>query len=232
MSREHKLDSEQRHTLEHLSSHPLATNIKWPQVLALLEAMGEVIVESKERYRVTVDGHTEVFRPPHHHGDVPAEMVMKLRRFLASALGSDRGAGGGLHLLVVVDHRSATIYEFEPPGERIATVLPYDPRGRLRHLHHIDGNYQGQRTPEDPGYYAAIVEAVRDADTIVIFGHGDGHSDAARLLRDCLSEALPAPTPRMVVEVRIDAKSFTEPQLLVAARRAVEVEHENSGEFQ
>lgn len=79
----HHLDSEQRHTLEHLSSHPLPTNIKWPQVLALLQAVGDVTVESKERYRVTVVGNTEVFRPPHHHGDIPADMVMKLRHFLA-----------------------------------------------------------------------------------------------------------------------------------------------------
>jgi hypothetical protein len=79
----HHLDSEQRHTLVRLSSHPLSNNIKWPQVLALFEALGEVTLESKDRFRVTVDGRTEVFRPPHHHGDVPADMVVKLRHFLA-----------------------------------------------------------------------------------------------------------------------------------------------------
>jgi hypothetical protein len=78
---EHQLDSGQRHTLEHLSRHPLGANIKWPQVLALLKAMGEVTVESKDRYRVTVNGHTEVFRPP-HHGDIPADMTVRLREFL------------------------------------------------------------------------------------------------------------------------------------------------------
>jgi len=81
---EQHLDHEQRRTLEHLSSHPLPANLKWPQVLSLLEAMGEVSVESKDRYRVTVDGRTEVFRPPHRHGDVPADMIVKLRHFLAS----------------------------------------------------------------------------------------------------------------------------------------------------
>lgn len=79
------LDSEQRHTLERLSSHPLNHNIKWPQILALLAALGEVSVESKDRYRVTVAGRTEVFRPPSHHGEIPADMIVKLRRFLAPA---------------------------------------------------------------------------------------------------------------------------------------------------
>ena len=83
MSERH-LDHEQRRTLEHLRSHPMPANLKWPQVLALLEAMGDVTVESKDRYRVTVGGRTEVFRPPHPHADVPAEMIAKLRRFLAS----------------------------------------------------------------------------------------------------------------------------------------------------
>jgi hypothetical protein len=83
-AQEQHLDSEQRHTLAQLSRHPLATNIKWHQVLALLEAMGEVTVESKDRYRVTVNDQTEVFRPP-HHGDIPVEMMVKLRQFLKVA---------------------------------------------------------------------------------------------------------------------------------------------------
>ncbi len=81
---ERHLDNEQRRVLEHLSSHPLPANLKWHQVLALLEAMGDVTVESKDRYRVTVDGRTEVFRPPHPHSDVPAEMIVKLRKFLVT----------------------------------------------------------------------------------------------------------------------------------------------------
>jgi hypothetical protein len=81
---ERHLDNEQRRTLEHLSSHPMPANLKWPQVLALLEAMGDVHVESKDRFRVTVDDRTEVFHPPHHNGDVPADMIVKLRRFLNS----------------------------------------------------------------------------------------------------------------------------------------------------
>lgn len=76
------LDSEQRHTLEHLSSHPLPPNVKWPQVVVLLHAMEEVTVENKDRYRVTIDGRTGVFRPPHHHGDIPRDMVVRLRHFL------------------------------------------------------------------------------------------------------------------------------------------------------
>ena len=78
-----QLDNGQRRTLAHLSRHPLATNVKWPQVLALLEAMGDVTVESKDRYRVTLKDRTEVFHPP-HHGDIPADTMVKLRQFVTS----------------------------------------------------------------------------------------------------------------------------------------------------
>jgi hypothetical protein len=213
------LDSEQRHTLEHISRHPLASNIKWPQVLALLKAMGDVTMESKDRFRATVDGHTEVFRPP-HHGDLPADMVMKLRHFLSAPPEAPEAAETGRDLLLVVDHHSATIFRFDPPAGEVLTLAPYDPLGRLRHLHHVEGHYQGQRTPEVAAYYRAIADALQGAETVVIVGHGDGHSDAARLVRERLAEHLSAPLPRLIVEVRVDAHAFTEAELLAAARQA------------
>jgi hypothetical protein len=78
---ERHLDSAQRQTLEHLYRHPTSANIKWPQVLALLKAIGDVTVESKDRYRVTVNHDTEVFQPP-HLGDIPADMAVRLREIL------------------------------------------------------------------------------------------------------------------------------------------------------
>ncbi len=215
------LDSEQRHTLERLSSHPLPRNVKWPQVLALLEAMGEVSAESNDRYRVTVDGRTAVFRPPHKHGDVPPDMVVKLRKFLTSPSETAGDTPDGSVLLVVVNYLEATVYEFEAPGGHATTIVPYDPRGRLRHINHIEGHYQGQRTPEDPAYYRSVAAALEGAGTVVIFAHGHGHSDGAEPLRERLTQHLSGPAPR-IIEDRIDAKSFTEPQLLAAARALVE----------
>lgn len=77
------LDHEQRRTLEQLSGHPLPANLKSHQVLSLMEAVGDVKVETKDRYRVTVGGRTEVYHLP-PHGDVPADTIVKLRHFLAA----------------------------------------------------------------------------------------------------------------------------------------------------
>jgi len=217
----HHLDSEQKHTLARISSHPINHNIKWPQVLALLESLGEVSVESKDRYRATVAGRTEVFRPP-HHGDLSPDMVMDLRHFLTSAPETTESTVSGRHVLVTIDSHGAQIYEFDPPAAQLTTIVSSDPHGRLRHLRHVDVHYQGQRASEDPSYYGAVSEAVRGASTILIFGCGAGHSDAAELFRKRLTEHLAAPYPMVLVQAHIDAQSFTEPQLLVAARQLLD----------
>lgn len=215
------LNSQQRHTLEKLTGHPLNHNIKWTNVLALFEALGEVTPESGDRFRVTIGEHTAVFHPP-AHGDLPADLVVEIRQFLQETNQPDTKPQPGRHLLVVTDHHETTIYEFEPPTAKLETIKPYDPHGHLRHLRHINGNYQGQRAPEDPTYYRAIVEELRGADTIVIFGHGDGHSNAADLLVAALQEHLGQPLPTILTEVRIDAKAFTAAQLMAAAKKIVE----------
>lgn len=148
-------------------------------------------------------------------------MVVAIRHFLQKTKRPVAAPEPGRHLLVVTDHHETTIYEFEPPTAELETISPYDPHGHLRHLRHIKGNYPGQRAPEDPNYYRKIVEEVRGADMIVIFGHGDGHSNAADLLVAALQEHLVQPLPKILTEVRIDAKDFTTAQLMVAAQKVV-----------
>lgn len=216
------LNSEQRHTLDKLTGHPVSHNIKWKPVQALFEALGDVVPESGDRVRVTIGAHTAVFRPPVHHRDLSADMVMEIRHFLQETNHPATAPRPGRHLLLVTEHHETTIYEFEPPVAKLDTIKPYDPRGHLRHLRHINGNYQGQRAPEDPAYYREIVEAVRGADMIVVFGHGDGHSSAADLLVKELTQQLGQPLPTVLAEARVDAKAFTTGQLMVAAHKVVE----------
>ncbi|MFY2860925.1 hypothetical protein ACOJVU_14415 [Mycobacterium sp. THU-M104] len=214
------LNNHQRRTLEKLTGHPLSHNIKWDAVQGLFEALGEVIPESGDRFRVRIGEHTAVFHPP-AHGDLPADLVVAIRHFLQETSQPVAEPKPGRHLLVVIDHHESTIYEFEPPTAELETISPYDPHGHLRHLRHIKGNYPGQRAPEDPTYYRAVVEEVRGADMIVIFGHGDGHSNAADLLVAAVQEHLAEPLPKILTDVRIDVKDFTVAQLMVAAQKVV-----------
>lgn len=117
MPRHSDLNSAQRHTLGRLFQHPLASNLKWPQILSLLHALGQVTVESNNRYRVTVQGRTEVFRPPDRHGDVTPETIIKLRHLLRAPVGSDMPIAG-THLLAV--HRPSLRHHLRLPGPAAA----------------------------------------------------------------------------------------------------------------
>jgi hypothetical protein len=223
MTQHSDLNSAQRHTLGRLFQHPLASNLKWPQILSLLHALGQVTVESSDRYRVTVQGHTEVFRPPDRHGDVTPETIIRLWHFLSPPPGSDMPIAG-THLLAVIDHHCATIYAFQAPPQQVTALRPYDPAGRLRHLHHIEGNFQGQRSPEDLGYYRRVAGLLETADSVVILAHGDGHSDAGSLLAAQLRDRPAGTRPRHVYQARADIDSLTGAQLLATARAVLEQE--------
>jgi len=75
------MNHKQAHTLQELFEHPIRLNLKWPAVVSLFNALGEVTVESHDRFRVEIDGHSEVYHPP-HRTDMSADDIMKVRKFL------------------------------------------------------------------------------------------------------------------------------------------------------
>lgn len=78
------LNSHHRDTLASIYAHPTSHNIKWVDVLSLLDAVGEVEDKGDGRVRVSAAGHVEVF--DHHHGkDVTMEQIADLRRLLEEA---------------------------------------------------------------------------------------------------------------------------------------------------
>jgi hypothetical protein len=75
------MNHKQAHTLRELFEHPIRLNLKWPAVVSLFNALGEVTVESHDRFRVEIGGHSEVYHPP-HRTDMSADDIMKVRKFL------------------------------------------------------------------------------------------------------------------------------------------------------
>jgi hypothetical protein len=56
-----RLDHHHRSTAEAVLSHPVRHNIEWPDVLSLLEAIGEVSEEHNGKFKVDVGGETRRF---------------------------------------------------------------------------------------------------------------------------------------------------------------------------
>lgn len=75
------LNSHHRDTLAQLFAHPTSRNLRWVDVISLLNAVGEAEEKSEGRLRVTVGKETEVFER-NHHKDVSIDQIADLRRMM------------------------------------------------------------------------------------------------------------------------------------------------------
>ncbi len=75
------LSNRHRDTLTAIYQHPVSHNVRWKDVVSLLNAVGTVEEEHNGNLKVHVGNETEVFR--HSHGDDANEQqIVDLRRML------------------------------------------------------------------------------------------------------------------------------------------------------
>jgi hypothetical protein len=125
---------------------------------------------------------------------------------------------GGLHLLVVINHRQARVYKAELQGSVPQRVMPYDPGGFGRHLHYVQDDSNGQRKPECKSFYEAVAKTLRDAEKVLLFGSGTGTSSAMEQLLAELKHHHADLAKRVVGTVVVDESHLNEDQLLAKAR--------------
>ena len=124
----------------------------------------------------------------------------------------------GLHLLVVIDHRQARIYQAELHGSVPQRVMPYDPDGFGRHLRDVQDDSTGQRKPERKSFYEAVAKTLRGAEKVLLFGSGTGASSAMDQLLAELKHHHADLAKHIVGSVVVDESHLTEAQLLAKAR--------------
>ena len=75
-----------RKTLQAIFTQPVPGNIRWPEVEALLNALGATLRErAGSRVAVLLQGRVAVFHRPHPRPDLDKGAVRDVRRFLESA---------------------------------------------------------------------------------------------------------------------------------------------------
>jgi pimeloyl-ACP methyl ester carboxylesterase len=124
----------------------------------------------------------------------------------------------GTHLLVVIDHREARIYQAELHGSVPQRIVPYDPFGFGRDLHYNQDDSDGQRKPERRSFYEAVAKTLHGAQQILLFGAGTGASSAMEQLLLNLKQHHPDLAQRVVGAIVVDEHHLTEDQLLAKAR--------------
>jgi hypothetical protein len=211
-------ESNQR-TYDAIFGHPAARHLPWQEVYALLGELGEVVVQPNGHRRATCRGQSLVLHAERDRTVAEIDELMAIRHFLEK-IGGDASAvePGGIHLLVVIDHREARVYKTQLHGAVPQRITPLDLTGFGRQLHYVQDDSNGQRKPELKGFYEAVVKTLQGAEAILIFGSGTGARSAMAHLVAELKSRHGKLAQRIVGAVVLDQQHLTEDQLLAAAR--------------
>lgn len=222
------LTGSNRRTLEAIFRHPLAHNLEWSDVVALIGKIGDVEHKPNNEFVFTVDGEHHLMRQPHEK-DIGATELMLVRQFLTKAGWSSANTAHAVaqpnpaatDVLVVIDHHEAKLYALDLSSQDTSmhSIKPYDPHHFLHHLAHKgQSREQGQRAAEDVHFYEQVAQALVSAGRIVVVGHGTGKSNAAEHLTTYLQTHDHDIATRVVGPLEADLSSTTPPQLLEMAR--------------
>jgi len=225
------LDHHHRRTAEAILSHPVSHNIEWRDVLSLLDAIGEVSEEDNGKVKVGIGGEIETLHRPNGK-DIGEQMIVDLRRMLGAAgitatgLRERRDVSAGTtateprgHAILVIGYHGADIYPTDATDGAPSRIVPEDPRGRLRTMHHKAGNPEGWYGRIGEAWYAELAAGLRPAAEILIIGNGRGHSNGMLQFLQYLGRHDHDLMRRIVGSMETDDEDLTEAEVLALSRR-------------
>ncbi len=213
------LGSHQR-TYDAVFSHPVARNLQWHDVRAMLTALSDITEERADGLKFSRNGQALIVRPPRGKDFSDADELMRIRHFLERSTATPaKGTDDGAHLLVVLDHRQARVFRTELHGSVPQLVAPHDPHGLDRYLHRVGNDSNGQRRPEPRAFYDAIARTLEGAQSILVLGSSTGASSAMDQLMDQLKEHHPGIARNVAGTMVVNEQHMSDDQLLAAARQ-------------
>jgi hypothetical protein len=227
------LSGSHRRTLEAIFRHPLAHNLDWRELVALIAHIGQVEERSGDDCLFTVGAEHQFVRRPHHAKDMAAPEVMAVRHLLARAGWSASGAPIAAAapapppaLIAVIDRNEAQIWRIDlsvkADGSEPA-VEAYDPRHVLHHMvqktHRLG---HGKTSADDRLFLEAIASPLATGGKIVIIGHGVGESNIAGQVTAYLKIHHKETYGRIVEEIVADLPGLSTAQRLDLGRHALE----------
>lgn len=177
--------------------------------------------ESGDRLSVTMNGHRTVFRRP-HDGTVSIDDV-EWARHLLNAEPLDKGEGRVL--AVTIDNETARIYDFDLSNTDVEDTehTVHSPDARAHHMRTVEKKTGRDDEHDDTHFFDDIAKALRTHyphRPYVLFGHGDGKSDAAAGFADRMRQHDHDISSRMLSEHRIDLSAATPADLEKVAIQA------------
>ncbi|MEI7578236.1 MAG: hypothetical protein WCK51_15205 [Armatimonadota bacterium] len=211
------MNTHQRRIYDTVFQRPLTHNLGWRDVKSLAATLGTVEVEHNGNAKVTVGGKVMVFHSPAESDILTVEQVMELRHLLE---GVEQGPPEpqDFHSLVVMNHSGARIYRMEVVDTTPEKVEAYDPSGQRHHVHTNHDYFKNSERANQNEFFSSVAEKLAGADRIIIFGSGEGSSNAMARFTSWLKQHNELLFSRIVKTQKIDESHTTEAQLLLKAR--------------
>jgi hypothetical protein len=199
--------------------HPVARNLAWHDVHALLRQLGQVEEEPNGNLKVTRNGQVLILPTPRTKDVAETEELMALRHFLErSETVPPAAKEKETHWLLVIDHHEARIFRSEMHGALPEQILPHEPDDYFRHAPNSKEFSRGQEKPDPNSFFAPVAKALQAAGQILIFGTGTGMSSEMDQFIAWLKQHHPEVAKRIIGSLVVDKHHLTVGQLLAKAR--------------
>ena len=196
---------------------PLTHNLGWRDVKSLMASIGTVEAEHNGNAKVTLDGKTMTFHSPSDSDMMSTDQVMQLRHLL-QGVGQGPPEAEDFHALLVMNHSGARIYRAEIVDSVPVKVAPYDPVGLRHHVHSSHDYFKDADHGNEDAFYRVVASNLAGADRVVIFGSGEGSSNAMGRFVSWLKQHNELLFSRVVKTQKVDESHTTNVQLLAKAR--------------
>lgn len=217
-----------RRTLDAIFRHPVAHNLAWRDVVALLTGIGDIDEKRSGDYALHAGGeHIRIDRQ--HDKDVTTDNLIKVRHFLTrTGWAPDAPPLDPAHsspaTIIVIDHAGAKVLSIAGAE---GDVPPASATGEELHhfVHHIKQSgpeRDRQETfPEDMEFFARVADAIGPHGRIVLIGHGKGQSNEAHHLSNYLQAHNKDAFARIATTLVADLSHLTTAELLRLGRDAL-----------
>lgn len=201
--------------------HPTSQRLEWYDVKAMFEELGRVDEQRNGNMKVTLHGHSMVFKSPSLSAIASPEQIAEIQKMLSAKSPQSNGSIEN-HYLAVLDHKEARVYATESSGSIGVRFTPVDHEGHTSHVHSSQDYRSHAEEPDHDSFYSPIAVSLKDADQILIFGSGEGSSSAKDKFVKFLAKESPEIYKNIVGIHKIDASHMSESEVLAKAREVFE----------
>lgn len=125
-------------------------------------------------------------------------------------------------VVAAIDFHETRIFQIAPDANGVPErVVPQDPHGYYRHMHHKAGSVTGAYLPDSDVYWRDLAKHLHGAQAIILLGHGSGKANASHHFVTYVEKHESDLAAKIIADIRCDIDDLTDHQVVRIAQHAV-----------